>query len=335
MRQRSESVDFQIDRDLPIPIRQQLKGMIEYGIATGVLKPGETLPSVRELAMQLGIAPMTVSQVYGDLKGQGLIETRAGSGTLVAEAGQGRSAANAAMAQLHRHIDALTDEAIGLGVRLSDLAGIIHARLQARASLGSVARIVMVGLFPQATQRYARMIAAQLGEEATVEAATFEAIRSEPEIRARVAAADAAVTFVNREQELALLVSSARVLGLRFIPSLETRRALGVIEPLARVLLVAQLSEFLPVMRDGFRRYAPHVVQVSGIPARGRDLPIRRIDTDLVIYASGTEEVLDLVEPGIQAIEYTHRPDPEDVSRLLVPLLKPRSEAVSQSLDDL
>ena len=95
-------MDFKIDRGLPIPIRQQLQGMIEYGIATDVLKPGEMLPSVRELSARLGIAPMTVTQVYGELKAQGLIETRAGSGTLVAESHRMRHAANAARAQLHR-----------------------------------------------------------------------------------------------------------------------------------------------------------------------------------------------------------------------------------------
>lgn len=314
-------MDFKIDRGLPIPIRRQLKGMIEYGIATDGLKPGEMLPSVRELSARLGIAPMTVSQVYGELKTQGLIETRAGSGTLVAETDRTRQAANAARAQLHRHIDALTDEAASLGIKLSDLAAIIHARLQTRASLGPSPRIVMVGLFAKATDRYSRALAEQLGPRAIVESATFDMLRGQPELLASVAAADAAVTFVNREQELAQLVPAARVVGLRFVPTAETRRSLGALDPRTRVLLLAQIDAFLPVMRDGFRRFAPHVIQVSGALVEGGATPIRRADTDLIVYASGTEAALERAEPQIATIEYRHGPDPADTERVLAPLI--------------
>ena len=43
-------MEFSVDRDLPVPLRTQLQGLIEYGIACGELVPGELLPSVRELA---------------------------------------------------------------------------------------------------------------------------------------------------------------------------------------------------------------------------------------------------------------------------------------------
>ena len=76
---------FQVDRDLPVPLGVQLRGLIEYGIACGELSIGERLPSVRELADAIGVAPMTVSQVYRDLKKAGLIEARSGSGTFVAD----------------------------------------------------------------------------------------------------------------------------------------------------------------------------------------------------------------------------------------------------------
>src|SRR3954452_19537486 len=82
----ASGMNLRIDRELPVPLGTQLKGLIEYGIACGELAPGERLPSVRELATGLGLAPMTVSQVYKDLRTSGLIEGRAGSGTFVAAA---------------------------------------------------------------------------------------------------------------------------------------------------------------------------------------------------------------------------------------------------------
>ena len=102
-------MEFSIDRDLPVPLRTQLQGLIEYGIACGELVPGELLPSVRELAERIGVAPMTVSQVYGDLKAAGLIETRPGSGSFVTSSGHARLAARPEATQLHRRIDALID----------------------------------------------------------------------------------------------------------------------------------------------------------------------------------------------------------------------------------
>ena len=41
-------MEFSVDRDLPVPLGAQLRGLIEYGIACGELVPGEPLPSVRD-----------------------------------------------------------------------------------------------------------------------------------------------------------------------------------------------------------------------------------------------------------------------------------------------
>ena len=80
---RLSSVIVNNDPDLPVPRGVQLRGVIEYGIVCGQLQPGERLPPVRSMARQLGIAPMTVSQVYKELKEVGLLETKQGNGTFV------------------------------------------------------------------------------------------------------------------------------------------------------------------------------------------------------------------------------------------------------------
>lgn len=314
-------MDFQIDRSLPISIRQQIKGMIEYGIVCGDFAAGEMLPSVRDLATTMGVAPMTVSQVYRELKGQGLIETRTGAGTIVAD-GQNRQAANQGMVGLHQRIDALIDEAMAAGLRASDLASLIHARLASRSRLGRGANIVMVGLFAEATVRYARAIAAKLGAAATVEAMTIDAIQRDPAVRARAASADIVVTFVNRRREVESLLPGAKVTTIRFIPSEETRRALASIDPMAKVVLAARFSEFLPIMKVGVRRFAPHVAQVEAIRLDQEDFTAILAQADVVIFASGTEMVLQDVRPGVPTIEYKHNPDPADIERLLLPMLR-------------
>ena len=57
-------MEFRVDRDLPIPLGTQLRGLIEYGVGCGQLLPGEQLPSVREMADMTGVAPMTVALAW-------------------------------------------------------------------------------------------------------------------------------------------------------------------------------------------------------------------------------------------------------------------------------
>ncbi len=65
------------------PIYRQITDQVRLGAATGKLKVGDSLPSVRGLAEQLVINPNTVARAYSDLAREGLIETRAGKGVFV------------------------------------------------------------------------------------------------------------------------------------------------------------------------------------------------------------------------------------------------------------
>ncbi len=315
-------MDFTIDRALPVPIRRQLKGLIEYGVACGDLAPGEALPSVRDLALQLGIAPMTVSQVYADLKGLGLIVTRAGSGTFVAENGIGQHGSQPDLSSLHGRIDALIDEGVSLGLRTSDIASLIHARLAARMRLGSQPHIAMVGSYQSSAVRYARIIAEQIGRAVTVEPATVDAIQRSQAARARIGSADLVITFAHRQREVASLLPGTRVTSIRFIPSDETRGALAAVAPEARLLLVARDPEFLPIMKAGVARFASRaggLLSSAGSPA---DVAALAATVDAVVYASGAEDSVIGLPPSLPVIEYTHVPDPTDVQRRVASLLK-------------
>jgi DNA-binding transcriptional regulator YhcF (GntR family) len=315
-------MNFHVDRDLPVPIRVQLKGLIEYGIACGELAAGEALPSVRELAERIGVAPMTVSQVYGELKAAGLIEARAGAGTFVATTSPAR-APRPATARLRRRIDELIDEGLASGVRASDLAALVSARLAHRMSLGRRVSVAMVGIFPEATATYARAIAAQLGNAVTVTPLTIAAIERDAAARSRAASADLAVTFVNRQREVAALLPTARVVSISFIPSEETRRSLASLDPRVRLAVVSRFPEFLPVMRAGVGRFAPHVARIAAATLGTEGAAAAVADAEVVVYATGAEAVLDGLPADVDAFEYRHIPDPGEVERILVPAVRP------------
>ncbi len=75
---------LRIDPADPRPIYVQVIDEIRRGVLRGALRPGELLPSVRELARQLRVNPNTVQQAYRELDREGLIETRRGMGSFVA-----------------------------------------------------------------------------------------------------------------------------------------------------------------------------------------------------------------------------------------------------------
>ena len=69
------------------PIYAQLERGLRAAIATGRLQPGDQLPTVRQLAVELRVNANTVARVYGDLERAGVLETRRGVGSFVSAAG--------------------------------------------------------------------------------------------------------------------------------------------------------------------------------------------------------------------------------------------------------
>ena len=76
---------IRVDPALPTPLWSQIEESVRYLVASGALPPGEALPSVRDLARELRINPNTVAKAYQRLAEAGILETRRGEGTFVAE----------------------------------------------------------------------------------------------------------------------------------------------------------------------------------------------------------------------------------------------------------
>lgn len=73
----------QIEVHSGVPIYLQLRGAFTRALQRGTLRPGDPLPTVRATAGALRLAPNTVIRAYGELQRSGLIESRAGAGTVV------------------------------------------------------------------------------------------------------------------------------------------------------------------------------------------------------------------------------------------------------------
>lgn len=67
------------------PIYEQIIEQMKLHVMKGHLQPGDAIPSVRKLALELGITPGTVSKAYQELERQQIIETIRGKGTFIAD----------------------------------------------------------------------------------------------------------------------------------------------------------------------------------------------------------------------------------------------------------
>lgn len=77
-------IAFVLDSKSGVPIYRQIQDQIRYGIAAGLLTPGEQLPTVRALAVELSVNPNTVIKAYTELERTGIVTTEQGSGTFIA-----------------------------------------------------------------------------------------------------------------------------------------------------------------------------------------------------------------------------------------------------------
>jgi GntR family transcriptional regulator / MocR family aminotransferase len=82
---REVELPLDIDRDGPVPIREQIVVQLRSAIGHGVLRVGQPMPSSRSLARSLGIARSTVLTSYLELEGEGWVSSRHGAGTFVTE----------------------------------------------------------------------------------------------------------------------------------------------------------------------------------------------------------------------------------------------------------
>lgn len=308
-----------VDRALPVPIGVQIKGQIEYGIVSGALKPGTRLPSVRELAASEGVAHVTVSHVYRDLKREGLIVMRPGRGAYVADA-----ARHSGKAELHRLVDLMVTRALKSGYRPAEISHMVTARLTSGHTRRP--RIALVGVFQHATAMYAADMAALLGDLAPeILPYTLDDLHdSGADVRNDVCRADVVLTIANRVKEVQTLLGAEAPLvrSLTFVARPETVARLRALPRDARLGVVSTFAEFLPTMLHGIAAYAALDRPPLSAVLADRERVCAMLDrAGAVVYATGSEAILSALRPDVAAIEYLHTPERSSVESVR-PLLE-------------
>lgn len=106
-------VRFSLDPASGVPFYRQIIQQIEQAILARRLEPGDRLPTIRALAIELKINPNTIAKAYGELEIRGIVITQVGSGTYVSdkridmEDAERTKKAEAAVARFIRDMEAL------------------------------------------------------------------------------------------------------------------------------------------------------------------------------------------------------------------------------------
>lgn len=309
-----------IDKNLPVPVGTQLHGLLSYMLAFGGFAYGERLPSVRKLAADLGIAPMTVVQVYHQLRDSGLIEMRQGSGAYAARPPVVEGSQPSAMALLHDDIARLLQRAAEINLSTMALVSMINAQSAMQLSHRAL-KIAFICIFPEAGSDYVRQIQPYLAPGDEVTLLTFDEISQKGPGLEICRAADLILTFAHREADARRLTQSEQVLGLRLIPSQKTRQELAGLDPRAKVLGVTYLKDYIAIMRPSIREFAPHVSAINVTWSSSETLAADIAESDAVIYATGADHVAAMVRPSTPCFEFRHAPDPGGLDTILAPKL--------------
>jgi GntR family transcriptional regulator len=120
-------MDITINLTDGVPIYRQIVNQVKYLVASGLLQPGEELPPIRTLALQLKVTPNTIVKAYGELETSGVIHKRQGSGTFVSE-GRPQLGLRDRRRIIEKRVDALLAEAHQLNFTADDILRTVRER---------------------------------------------------------------------------------------------------------------------------------------------------------------------------------------------------------------
>jgi GntR family transcriptional regulator len=121
-------IEFYLDRTSGVATYLQLVHQVKQALRLGLLRPGDQLPTAKEVVGQLGINPNTVLKAYRDLEREGLVAARPGQGTFVQQSLASPSLAGAG--PLQRELALWVQDARAAGLTGEDMAALFERALR-------------------------------------------------------------------------------------------------------------------------------------------------------------------------------------------------------------
>jgi len=112
---------LRIDPNRPLPIFAQIVEGVRLAVATERIQPGDRIPSIRDLAVELRVNPNTVAKAYKELERARLVQVQRGMGYFIAEEADGQLGSRERRGLLQARVDELITEALELGFGPEDI----------------------------------------------------------------------------------------------------------------------------------------------------------------------------------------------------------------------
>jgi len=118
-----------VDTHSGIPVYRQLMEQIRFHVASGLLSPGDEIPSTRSLSAKLGVNPMTISKAFALLEEEGVLERRPGLPSVVRQRQDDRLKATR-IKQLEDALRPVATKVMQLGLDPEDAVSVLRRLLE-------------------------------------------------------------------------------------------------------------------------------------------------------------------------------------------------------------
>lgn len=241
---------FQINTELNVPIYQQLVDEIRSGIKKGTLMPGQQLPTVQEMAQNLGIAKGTIKRAYDELEHQGLLEKIQGRGTFIcyqpANSGSRKEQAMAA-------IDELLDKLEEMGFSQTEINIFLTLKQRERSEDLSTLKVAVVECNPEMVSQLSEQIRGIKNVE--LYSYLLDTIRQYPyNLDEEV---DLVITTANHADYLETVLSDRKKLArIAYQFSLETISSIGKLKTGDNIGILCSSTRFCDLIYQSCKKYA-------------------------------------------------------------------------------
>jgi GntR family transcriptional regulator len=309
---------FKFQRRGGLPIYLQLKQKIENLIESGSWKKGQRLPTERDLAKQLGVSRNTVSLAYRQLETEGLITSRQGRGTFVAEADEIVRLENK-RERLLQIIDGALKDAFSLGISLEEFLTAVERRVEERRKLLSEVKLALVECNREQLDYFCKELELGTGVK-VVPVMIDDLIGRKSESRKSVDEADLIVTTFFHLDELRTLFPERGndIIGIALDPQIESIVKIARLAPGTEVLLVCLSDRFAERVQKSMDNAGITELKTEIMTERDRKTLEAKLKTKKAVIVSPgrLKEVSSLAKRGTQIIEFIYTLDAGSVNLL-------------------
>lgn len=297
-------MEFQIRKNSHVPVYVQLEEQLRFAIATGMLKDGERLPSIRELAQRLDVNVNTISKVYHRLQEQNLIVTRGPKGAFVSSPFPGMASRaeeldvlelGSSHEDLVEIVDAAIAEALKLGHKLVDLQQIFNERIESVQSAADLPTVAFVECSEIQSRDHVQELKTHL--QANFQPVVLSDLGNQPNV---VQSADLVVTTLFHLGQVKDLVGKTKeVVGVVVNLQVEVLQQLSNFPAGTKLGVVCRDEETVTTMENTLRDICPKGVKISACTL-GDKAALEKLfsQADALVYTPPCRDEIETLAPA-------------------------------------